>query len=89
MSDMLGLMWVSVYLVSEQKVKRIYLFGPAFTSEASVGQLQRLIDKHNFSIPLKRRIMGALNDIAVITSPTPVSYTHLDVYKRQANLLVI
>ena len=74
MSDMLGLMWVSVYLVSEQKVKRIYLFGPAFTSEASVGQLQRLIDKHNFSIPLKRRIMGALNDIAVITSPTLFQY---------------
>ena len=70
MSDMLGLMWVSVYLVENQSVNRIYLFGPAFTSEASVGQLQRLIDKHNFSIPLKRRIMGALSDISVITSPT-------------------
>ena len=41
----------------------------------------------------KRPIMGAIaakySDIAIITSDNPVSYTHLDVYKRQSAYWVV
>ena len=64
--------------------KQVYLVGGGLASMAAAAYLVRdaNFDGHNIHILESMDVLGGSNDGA--GSVQPVSYTHLDVYKRQA-----
>ena len=45
--------------------------------------MRRIMEKKAAGMKAKERILAALLSTALLLSAMPVSYTHLDVYKRQ------
>lgn len=72
--DMLGLHWIAAYQVRRHTLSRIYLMGPAYTSETAAATLDIFLSKQNFAQPLRREIKEKFSDVPVVMLPLLQQY---------------
>ncbi|MCD8068530.1 MAG: hypothetical protein LUE87_06545, partial [Lachnospiraceae bacterium] len=66
-TNFLGMAWISDIWFEEGAVKRIYMLGPVFLDDYSVGNLEKRLDELELSLPLKHRFMKYILSTPVVS----------------------
>lgn len=74
-TDMLDLMWFAVFDLSQPENAKIYVVGPAFTSEYSRQLLYPLLSNRPDLLPQYQKILDIMQRIATISVQNLMNYT--------------
>ena len=66
-TNRLGIAWLSDVEVSGDKVERIHMLGPVFLDEVAVKNIVHEVDKLQISLDIRRKFLGLINSLPVIT----------------------